>query len=433
MRYAAALDDAYGAPRGGGSTPAIALPRGGGSTNKGSTKIARPRNGGPRGSIGAKSDRKKARGNPKSEVKPTKGGAHLMEACNKQASKQVQKSIVPKAAMPVTCPGNDSVKLEPLGDKCPTMAALRKMVKITDTESLGVGRDVANSPNRYQDIDIVGAWKVHNMPLSQSYIKQRCVLGKRIQKEPNVALVNVPVPEMNKKLPGQTLEIRLNEKYFFHGTKSPKAVEPILCAGLNRGGGLFGEGVYLADRPEKFDQYTTHTGEVGKKALDGFAPKGSKVLAAKGQIYYAFVVRAILGRTFEGTCDCDNCQAEARQYPFLTARGTCMRCGRLALNSTGAKPFVKAHLTFEEGAAARVKGVEPTLVTNKLGVRAYASTTAGPVYDSLYAKSSINGCIRRYNEVIVPIGSGRINIEYVIAYQRCKAPMGKGTKCDPVT
>lgn len=352
------------------------------------------------------------------------------ESCDAIAKKTVQtKMAAPSGAVVVACKGGAKASLEAIADSSPTMAALRSIMVVKDTHNLGVGLDVAGDAQPYQDLHIAAAWKLYNPSIGESYVRTKCGVEQRF--DPKTTKVGVPIPDMNEGIPGnKPLDKHLNEKYFFHGTSSPDAVEPILCGGLTRGGGLFGEGVYLADRPEKLDQYTNHGAEEGGRVVDKFSVPRPKLARIKGRFFYSFVVRALLGHTFEGMCTCENCRVEARRYPHLIMGERCVRCGRLAMKVGGVKRFINANLTFDPLQPGRVKGIEPLMSKDKNGYMKYASSTAS--YDSIYARASLHGCIKRYNEAVVPLMSDRIMVEYVVAYQRCKQRVTKETPCDPI-
>jgi len=351
--------------------------------------------------------------------------------CDKIATKVVDKirGSMGASAIEVFCNGTGKASLVSIDDSSPQMVMLRKIMVVKDPSNLGVGLDVQGETQAYQDLQIAAAWRVHNPGVVEKYIRIKCEYEKKA--DGNETRYGVPIPEMNEGMPGgRPLDKHLNEKYFFHGTSSPEAVEPILCGGLTRGGGLFGDGVYLADRPEKLDQYTNHAPEEGGHVMDKFLPK-HKIAKLKGRFFYAFIVRAVMGHTFEGMCTCENCQAEARRYPFLILGERCVRCGRLSTKIAGVKRYIDANLTYDPLQPGRVKGIEPTMTKDKFGYMKYSSANTIS-YDSLYARASLQGCIKRYNEAVVPLMSDRVSIEYVIAYQRCKQPVTKDAPCDVI-
>merc|ERR1740117_1011714 len=248
---------------------------------------------------------------------------------------------------------------------------LRKIMTVKNSSELGSGKD-AKGYAPYVDLMVIAAWKVINQETLQNYIKSKCVLKKMMPKNP--PSVEVPIKEMNQRFPGGIwLDRTVNEKYFFHGTSKPELIEPILCTGLDKGGGLFGDGVYLADAPEKFDQYTTHEGENGHRAMERYAATNQTYLKAPGRIFYGFVVRALLGNVFEGSCDCENCEFES-QWQTPTP-GRCSRCGRLSQKKGGRRIAADAHYypPRENQEWGPLKGVEPSLSKDELGIKRYSS------------------------------------------------------------
>ncbi|CAJ1365238.1 unnamed protein product [Effrenium voratum] len=83
----------------------------------------------------------------------------------------------------------------------------------------------------------------------------------------------------------------VNEVFLLHGTK-PETVKHILNDGLNErfSGGLFGSGSYLAEDPEKSDQYATVDRD-GKMLPTDLSTECRSI----GDVFYIFVCRTLLG------------------------------------------------------------------------------------------------------------------------------------------
>lgn len=286
-----------------------------------------------------------------------------------------------------------------------TMEKLRDLLVIKKPKQLNVGGDTTKYPS-YKDINLLGAWMVQNEYIQETYDTAKDQIDTS-------SVVNATIPATNQvgSIEGaRPLRSELNEKYFFHGTK-PEFVNSIACNGLREGGGLFGKGVYLADVPEKFDQYTTHSGEGDKKLLADIARSDSEYVAATGDVFYGFVVRAMLGRTFEGKCDCSSCEG---------TKIRCGRCGQVANLDTG--EYVKSWW--------RHNIVQPDAVPDAQRKHVYAVEDSEDQFNSLCVQHEKGTCIQRFNECIVPQGSDRAQVEFLIAYERCKDRLADGP-CEP--
>jgi len=316
----------------------------------------------------------------------------------------------PKVECEACCPGNASlIAVEATSD---TLDKLREFMKPKRADQLGVGRDVSDYAE-YKDLSLVAAWKVANKEIDARYTEESEYLKKWLS--PATRRIKTPSSNLGDIPGSDSLNKNINEAYFYHGT-SPENLLKIACSGLKFGGGLFGPGIYLADVAEKFDQYTTHKGEQNGRALDAFVSNNSAYKAAHGDVFYGFIVRAALGNVFEGDCACTNCFPDGK---FTSKQ--CRQCGRLAQGGSG--DMIK---TFNN---TRFKAVSPDLKEDKWGKMRYAKDSDGTLrYDSIYARKKPGSCIQRFNEAIVPLDSGRVKVEYIVAYQRCKEAHGK---CEP--
>lgn len=362
--------------------------------------------GSQRGSKRRGSPAKPGSGAPAVAWQPTRGS--IRKATQRGTGSQRRNSDKAKGGglKPLQCDEKHvKASLKPV--KPQTLPKLRKLLEVTKNDELNKGGDVKEYPD-YQDINLLAAWTVENKGVHSKYLA-----GKKEINPKDVKRASIPITKRVGSIPGvPKLNQAYNEQWFFHGTKPP-FVSSIACNGLREGGGLFGKGVYLADAPEKFDQYTTHTGEGKNKILDDHAPAGSNYSKAKGDVFYAFVVRAMMGRTFEGNCGCDACNKTAIK---------CNRCGAVSQFGTG--DVLKSYW--------RDAIVQPSSVTNAKGKNAYApSESLKEMYNSVCVESAKGTCISRFNECIVPEGSYRAQVEILFAYERCKNPLSKG-KCSPV-
>lgn len=322
------------------------------------------------------------------------------------------------------CEGDAAADLTFIDPRSAAFKHLRKFLTVTRKEELGKGADTAKGIEKYNSFNLVGAWKLDNKKTSAEYRKaKQTLLG--VSAFSNVSARTVvhlttPFTDNFTDLPGSTpLETRANEKYFYHGTQ-PQFLMSIVCTGLRDGRGLFGHGVYLADMPEKFDQYARNEPGPDRRLMN-YAPENSTYRQVEGDIFYGFLIRGLLGQVFEGKCQCTNCP-EMR----------CSRCGRVKQLRTGKNVLAMLSDPKRTGHA----GVNPIPVPDETGELHYTTEDGKPEYDSLYVYSQDKSCITRFNECLVPANSGRVELEYVFAYQRCKSEHGwhrqSDGQCNPV-
>merc|ERR1712113_73974 len=167
----------------------------------------------------------------------------------------------------------------------------------------------------------------------------------------------------------------VNEGWYLHGTK-PETVLPILSSGLNERmcQGLFGKGVYLAEDPEKADQYAIPDPAYMTKGLEELHARlfrsRSSTRHPNEDLFYVFVVRAAAGvsvRTKDGATDLDR------------------PASNLFANSD--------HRELNE-----VPGITPPLRFHSLVVE-------------------LGGKVHRFRE-FVHFNSARCSVEYLLAYRR---------------
>lgn len=183
---------------------------------------------------------------------------------------------------------------------------LKAMLSLAVPKELGKGRDMRCYKRPYSRLVLEHAWRIETLPRWKKYIADREEVGnqmKRIQRlcPPGAGPVVTDLDAALGKLPGGLMG-DLNEKFLLHGTK-PEHVLTILANGFNEKycsmDGLFGAGVYMADRPEKTDQYTVphacDDSDVKLKDLSSRLYLRKAQARHTGEVFYAFVCRTTLG------------------------------------------------------------------------------------------------------------------------------------------
>lgn len=342
---------------------------------------------------------------------------------------------------------NAEVELTPVWEDSVLMQKLRSIMTVDEEgrEQLGVGADFdKTNPHgypRYKDMALVTAWKVQNLITRDKYDHEKAKLRGETSKKHGG---HVTVKQTDEAASAVThwanitkLDPYANEKYFFHGTK-PEFLKMILCEGLNKGGGLFGPATYLGDTPSKMDQYTT-TDSSKKRVLEGFEEKGMPYEWSRADVFYGFLVRTSLGNSLQGKCQfCYNSTKVKKK------NGKGERCLPDAVDedSTSEKKQYEgnriAFLLPENGTYTEDNSwkAAPLLVKDGEGRPKYKLAGEDPIYHSLYArKKAEKTCLRRFSEVMVPLDSHRMDIEFLLVYHRCENILQKnqtGTRCQPV-
>lgn len=195
--------------------------------------------------------------------------------------------------------------LVPMRETSDEFSRIKRIFGLADPKDLGKGRDVQIHIPPYSRLEVKHVWRIENpfiwrkYQLKNLHVKQEL---SNLAKRPGLKVKKIQT-EMDKLW---KIDSDVNEKFFLHGTK-PDFVKDIVSKGLNEHyssiEGLFGAGIYLADRVEKIDQYVTPDGKLrtDKSPLEDL----HKLLATGGSsfkswppgsnIYYAFVCRAVLG------------------------------------------------------------------------------------------------------------------------------------------
>lgn len=168
----------------------------------------------------------------------------------------------------------------------------------------------------------------------------------------------------------------VNEGWFLHGTK-PETVLQILSHGLSERmcGGKFGKGVYLAEDPEKADQYATPDSKYCSEGLLAdlhrrLYRKGSRTRHPGEDLFYMFVVRAVGG------------------IPTLTKDG----------EKDMDRPLQNVFASAEKRDLSEVPGVTPPMRFHSLVVE-------------------LGDKIKRFRE-FVHFDSSRLIVEHLVAYKR---------------
>lgn len=222
------------------------------------------------------------------------------------------------------------------------------------------------------------AWQIIAPDRRSAFDKQKAALTRdraRVEKQ------GISVPKVQSKLNviGQRLHahdpLQANEGWFLHGTK-PETVLPILSSGLSErmSSGMFGKGVYLAEDPEKSDQYATPDPKYRASGLDNLHRRlyraGIGTRHPCEDLFYVFVVRAAAGiavRTKDGKSNMD-------------------------------RPSEPVFASDEKRELSEVHGVMPPLRFHSLLVE-------------------LGGSISRFRE-FVHFNSAHFSVEYLIAYRR---------------
>jgi len=257
-------------------------------------------------------------------------------------------------------------------------STLQRMLSVTDAASLGRGRDVMAYGRKYSRLDVMFAWQIIATERRSAFEMQRVGMARdraRVERQ------GISVPTVRSKLntTGQSLQgqdpMWPNEGWFLHGTK-PDTVLPILSGGLSERmcSGKFGKGVYLAEDPEKADQYATPDPEYRAPGLEDLHQRlyraGSGTRHPCEDLFYMFVVRADAGipvRTRDGTADMD-------------------------------RPSELVFASDEKRELSEMRGVTPPLRFHSLLVE-------------------LGGSIGRFRE-FVHFNSARFSVEYLVAYRR---------------
>eukprot|EP00928_Gymnodinium_smaydae_P065060 TRINITY_DN48260_c0_g1_i1.p1 TRINITY_DN48260_c0_g1~~TRINITY_DN48260_c0_g1_i1.p1 ORF type:complete len:648 (-),score=52.44 TRINITY_DN48260_c0_g1_i1:27-1754(-) len=255
-----------------------------------------------------------------------------------------------------------------------TKSVFQTMLAAANPRALGKGRDVQHHGRSYTKLEVVFAWHLIAPERRDIFDAQRKILHRdraRAEKHGlSIPAVQSRLNSMAGKLPGHLLA---NEGWYLHGTK-PETVLQILSSGLSERmcKGKFGKGVYLAENPEKADQYAAPDSKYDacSELHRRLFRAGSSTRHPDEDLFYMFVVRAAAGipvRTKDGKSDVDN---SSRQI-FASA---------------------------EQRELSEVAGMTPPLRYHSLVVE-------------------VGGAVSRFRE-FVHFNSSRLSVEYLLAYKR---------------
>lgn len=191
--------------------------------------------------------------------------------------------------------------------------------------------------------------------------------------------------DASSSLPGERFD-EVGERYLLHGT-GPDHLLDILHQGFTEKlaslKGLFGAGNYLAEDPEKIDQYTRPDPGLETPGLEEIH---SRLYRAGGNyhpgedMFYCFIVRATCGASLQisGLDQDDRLRDETGRDVFLTP---------------------------DRRELARVPGTSPAFSYHSL------------VVNLCTGKTSSKAAVARFREVVIFEGN-RIYPEYLVAYKR---------------
>jgi hypothetical protein len=164
-------------------------------------------------------------------------------------------------------------------------------------------------------------WRVENPRLWKEYASQResvAVSLKQLQIKYNLPSRRCttdlePKLESFCDITTESLQNAVNEVFLLHGTK-PEVLLTILSNGLSDkfSGGLFGEGIYLAETPTKNDQYTTiddYSSGSASKDVAALHQHLYRSSAQPGGVYYLLLCKVVMGyydRTKDGMSSLDH-------------------------------------------------------------------------------------------------------------------------------
>jgi len=256
-----------------------------------------------------------------------------------------------------------------------SQAVFQELLRVANPDQLGKGRDVSNYGRKYTTFGVVYVWQIVAPERREAFTMQRSALARdcaRAERSGHaLPIVTSKLTAVAQQLSNPPLEV--NEGWYLHGTK-PETVLPILSGGLSERmcSGKFGKGVYLAEDPEKADQYTTPDPEydAASDLHKRLYRAGSATRHPGEDLFYMFLVRAAAGlamRTRDGRSNMD-------------------------------RPSQHVFASDDHRELSEVPGVSPPLRFHSLVVE-------------------LGGTLGRFRE-FVHFNSARFSVEYLIAYRR---------------
>ena len=256
------------------------------------------------------------------------------------------------------------------------LSALKALL-VTKREWLGKGKD-SQRGWIYDHLKLKAAWRVDSDARRETYVagRKRIMMDKKIFAEQGISFFTTSDVTRDKVF---RCDAELNETMLLHGTP-PELLLSILSNGPNErysgtnAGTAFGDGVYLAEDVGKTDQYSTvdHAydarSELHQRLYDhpGDHP---------GDVFYVLVCRTTLGH-----------------------------CVRTKHSGKHAKSMDTGQFIFP------ISFRELSCVPGLSGTR--------KSYHSLIAE--LGGALERYREFVIFHGDSQIEVEYLVAYQRCQ-------------
>jgi hypothetical protein len=186
------------------------------------------------------------------------------------------------------------------------LQTLKHMFQVTQPGELGKGRDVHKYHKAYSRLDVHCAWRIEHPGLWGRFASERIMMAQQLQRAGRTCHedVETKLAKAATSLPGKVSD-QVHETWLLHGSK-PDVLLTILSNGLNdrvtSGRGGFGAGIYLAEDPEKADQYCSADPKYASPDLEDlhyrlFRPEGNK--HPNEDIFYCFVVRTLLGASLK--------------------------------------------------------------------------------------------------------------------------------------
>lgn len=183
-----------------------------------------------------------------------------------------------------------------------TLATLKQLFQVRRPEQLGKGLD-SHRYREYRSLRVHCAWRVEHPGLWLRYASEKMFMEQQLAVLEDQGfhrdIGSTSVLDC-AALPGEFSEV-VSETMLLHGTK-PENVLQVLHNGLNErltsSKGAFGAGIYLAEDPEKVDQYTAPDPWLNHPGLEELHsrlyPVGGHAHAER-DLFYCFVVRAASG------------------------------------------------------------------------------------------------------------------------------------------
>jgi len=159
----------------------------------------------------------------------------------------------------------------------------------------------------YTTLELVGIWRVENHRLWTRYVTERRAMREALKsrglKAPTFFMRKALFQSLRHLPASSSLFKDVNETYLFHGTR-PEFVHKMLLDGMalppadNKGGALFGSGIYFAEDSCKNDQYGVGVSDNELTDLQSILfPPHAQISHPKPpyKAYYLFCCRVLIG------------------------------------------------------------------------------------------------------------------------------------------